>query len=195
MASAEYQPNLGISVYPPYFNLKDKCWRFPEWSLVAKEDQLKFWDAIKELMTYLPSKYSSVIKDIEIVGSYAYGCANTGSDIDLNIVISTGTATTGIEDTATALSYAEVASSAGWTNARDFKAKVFEVSNTLKLRIDIAIGPSAKKLACYSFYEDAWYGKKPGELIERTNYFDTKTKTFIQGKTKLGRYYTTESLL
>lgn len=63
--------------------MKHPKWRVPSWGDVDPAARNALTLDVEGIVAFMP--FSRVVADIEIVGSYAFGCADMSSDIDINI--------------------------------------------------------------------------------------------------------------
>jgi predicted nucleotidyltransferase len=140
----------------PYCDLKDKKWRVER----VEELPKKLLDEIEQLMQSIVDAVglAHLVHDFEICGSYAFGCAELGSDIDLNVSAKDWTDQKVME---------KILMADGrrlWAEAKSLAA---QFSHAHKIKVDIMfMNPDCRTYGyCYSLKERKIYGRKAGETV------------------------------
>lgn len=131
----------------------------------------------QELLTLLENRLdamaaslgaSHMVADWEVCGSYAFGCAEAHSDIDIEWAAPNWTE----QEIVGHLCYGTEASIRRFVELRD------EISNDLKVSLDIVLtNPDNKSYNyCYSLKERKLYNRAPGQVIMTRRRWDAGIK-------------------
>lgn len=132
-----------------FIRLKHPVFRVCAWELVEESKRLEFeralWEAAKEL------PFFNEIVDVEIVGSYATGCAQIHSDIDVNIALVDWPS----QKEARRILFNE------FSQKRFFEIKE-ELSEAYQVNVGMAVhSPDLKSyVICYSTKEQIFYNRR-----------------------------------
>jgi uncharacterized protein len=140
----------------PYCDLKDKKWRVER----VEDLPISLLDEIETLMQDVvdATGIGHLVHDFEICGSYAFGCAELGSDLDLNIAAKDWPDQKAIE----AIIMAD--GKKLWAVAKELVAKWSRVH---KIDVDIMfMNPDCRTYGyCYSLKQRKIFGRNPGETV------------------------------
>lgn len=149
-----------------YIALKHPKWRVRAWELVHPAAREELLVALQEYVGILP--FARDVVDIQIVGSYAVGCARVYSDIDVNIAFASWERQ--------AAAYDE------WQQAFDrvylFNERVARL--TARFQINVSFQPHSPNLKdyviCYSCTDRKLYNRREGEFKDHSYFWDRAAK-------------------
>lgn len=155
----------------PFFGPKSPDWRVSDWLEVSEGIRFSFEQRLYDLVNLLP--FSTEIVDLEICGSYAFGCANLASDLDICIVLNSAEA--------------QGLARNWWFSKKDGNEAFYEFVNRhhgleLQYGIKIDLCPAAHDQKTYnivySLKDKRYYGKSPEDRIETRRKWNQETLRF-----------------
>jgi len=157
-----------------FIRLKHPCFRVCAWELVEKNRRLALETDLWELAKQFP--FFAEIADIEVVGSYATGCAQLHSDIDINIALPDW----GAQKAARYILFNEF----GGKRFYDLKDTLGEKHN---LNVGLAVhSPDLKSyVICYSTKEQKFYNRLPLEFRELRYQWDVNNSKWAERPKRL----------
>lgn len=163
-----FQPNLGIAVMPLFAHMKAPRWRVASWEALRAPDRLAVTKGVLAATALLP--YS--LTDVELVGSYVYGRATLGSDLDFCGVV---------PDAVVRQRFAEFDGGGVWRVAPAFAAQMRELQWDLGVRLQFVPGFSNRDagVPSWSLSRGEWAHKRDREIVPHAYRRDRDTDRFV----------------
>lgn len=150
----EFQPHLGIALYPAYSGKRSAEFQFSAWENLALTTRTDLTTDLLTMRLLFPPAIQSNIIDVQIIGSQAYGTATVGSDIDILFVVPSLTADAMRQKGMTPNRYQQ---------CPDVAAKMSELSQRYGVQLEWSIGLDARGLICFSLTDQKLYGRVSGQ--------------------------------
>jgi hypothetical protein len=152
--------------------IKHPRWRVNGYEALSNRSKQMLWSGIQQVVDSLPNEWRTKVRDVELCGSYVFGNADLGSDLDFCLVM---------DERFVRKAYDSLTGMAKHQLAPAYADMTNQVSAELGIRLDIAPGISNKDngVPCVRKSDGRFYNKTPGRVLDNVKYrYNPSTSRF-----------------